>query len=224
MEVRGEMIMRPTVIEREILTGSAAHDYTKKMVETDLIVTATLVKHLLFTVKGAEQYRNEWNEANLSNREKLVEYLNQLLVHISTESIEESTVTYSTSEVAKFIGVSQQTINAWIRDGKIKGVEKDGSKWSKIPEDAEVILSNGKRFTIATLKANWEAENQEPEVNEITYLEHSIKELEEKYDGKTFEEVFGDKTILELTEEDTDASVWLSYKVRLESAKNARNN
>ena len=30
MEVRGEMIMRPTVIEREILTGSAAHDYTNR--------------------------------------------------------------------------------------------------------------------------------------------------------------------------------------------------
>lgn len=223
MEVRGEMIMRPTVIEREILTGSAAHDYTKKMVETDLIVTATLVKHLLFTVKGAERYRNEWDEDNLSNSEKLVEYLNQLLVHISTKSLQESTVTYSTSEVAKFVGVSQQTINAWIRDGKIKGVEKNGGKWSKIPEDAEVVLSNGKRFTITTLKSNWEAENQEPEVDEITYLEHSIREFEKKYNDKTFEEVFGDKTILELTEEDTDASVWLSYKVRLESAKNARN-
>lgn len=216
--------MRPTVIEREILTGSAAHDFTKKMVETDPIVTATLVKHLLFTVKGTEQFRNKWNEENLSNREKLVEYLNLLLVHISTESLQESTVTYSTSEVAKFIGVSQQTVNAWIRDGKIKGVDKEGNKWSKIPEDAKVILSNGKRFTIATLKTNWEAENQEPEVDEITYLEHSIKELEEKYDGKTFEEVFGDKTFLELTEEDTDASVWLSYRVRLESAKNVRNN
>ena len=150
------------------------------MVETDLIVTATLVKHLLFTVKGAEQFRNEWNEDNFSNREKLVEYFNLLLVHISTESIQESTVTYSTSEVAKFIGVSQQTINAWIRDGKIKGVEKYGNKWSKIPEDAEVVLSNGKRFTIATLKANWEFENQEPEVDEITYLEALNKRIRRK--------------------------------------------
>lgn len=223
MGVRGEMIMRPTVIEREILTGSAAHEYTKKMVENDPIVTATLVKHLLFTVKGAERYRNEWSEDNLSNREKLVEYLNQLLVHITTESIQQSVVTYSTSEVAKFIGVSQQTINAWIRDGKIIGAQKDGNKWTKVPEDAEVILSNGKRFTIATLKANWEFENQEPEVDEITYLECSIKDLEEKYDGKTFEEAFGDKTILELTDGDTDASVWLSYKVRLESARKTRN-
>ncbi|GIP33474.1 hypothetical protein [Paenibacillus sp. J2TS4] len=52
----------------------------------------------------------------------------------------------------------------------------------------------------------------------MTYLEQSIKELEKKY-GATFEETFGDKTIRELTEEDTDASVWLSYKVRLESVK-----
>ena len=222
MEVRGEMIMRPTVIERNILTGPAAHDYMKKMVEMDLIVTAALVKNLLFTVKGAEQYTREWKEEDLFNKEMLVEYAFKLFQHISEESSRDNTPTFSTTEVAKYIGVSPQTINTWLREGKISGVEKEGKKWSKIPEDAEVIFSNGKQVSIATLKANWEAENEEPEVDEITYLEYSIKELEDKYGGRPFEEVFGDKTIKELTQEDTDASVWWSYKARLASANSSR--
>ena len=44
-----------------------------------------------------------------------------------------------------------------------------------------------------------------------------IEEFEQKYGG-TFEEVFGDRTIKELTAEDTDASVWWSYKARLACA------
>lgn len=212
------MIMRPTVIERNILTGPAAHDYMKKMVEMDQLVTAALVKNLLFTVKGAEQYAKIWNEEDFFNKEMLVEYALKLLQHISEESARDNTLTFSTTEVAKYIGVSPQTINTWLREGKIIGVQKEGKKWSRIPEEAEIVFANGKQVSIATLKANWETENQEPEVNEITYLEHSIKELEEKYGGP-FEEVFGEKTIKELTEEDTDASVWYSYKARLASAK-----
>ncbi|MFD0712946.1 helix-turn-helix domain-containing protein [Paenibacillus sp. GCM10027626] len=212
------MIMRPTVIERNILTGSAAHEYMKKMVEMDQLVTAALVKNLLFTVKGAEKYSKIWKEEDLFNKEMLVEYAFKLLQHISEESARDNTPTFSTTEVAKYIGVSPQTINTWLREGKIIGVEKEGKKWSRIPGDAEVVFTNGKQVSIATLKANWETENEEPKVDEITYLEHSIKELEEKYGGP-FEEVFGDKTIKELTEEDTDASIWWSYKARLASAK-----
>ncbi|WP_144509562.1 hypothetical protein [Bacillus sp. FJAT-22090] len=99
-------------------------------------------------------------------------------------------------------------------------MEKEGKKCFRIPKDAEVIFTNGKQVSIAMLKANWEAENKEPEVDEITYLEKSIKDLEEKY-GRPLEEVFGNKTIKELTEADTDASVWWSYKVRLASAKSS---
>lgn len=192
------------------------------MVETDMIVTAALVKNLLYTVRGAERYARSWNDEQFVDKEGLLECGNRLLELISEESIREySVVTFSTSDVAKYIGVSQQTINAWLRDGKIVGVpEKEDKKWNRIPEEAEVIFQNGSQVSIRVLKENWEKENVIPVVDEKTYLELSIKELEDKYDGKTFEEVFGHKTINELTQEDTDASIWLSYKVRLESVKN----
>lgn len=212
------MIMRPTVIERSILTGPSAHSYLQKMIDFDMLTTAALIKNLLFTVKGAERYAKLWDEERLSDKAMVMEYALTLLQHISEESAREQVcVNFSTTEVAKYLGVSPQTINTWIRQGKIVGAEKDGQKWSKISEDAEVIFANGNRVPVAVLKANWEAENQEPDVDEVTYLQKSIEELEQKYGG-TFEEVFGEKTIKELTAEDTDASVWWSYKARLASA------
>lgn len=212
------MIMRPTVIERSILTGPSARSYLEKMIDFDMLTTAALIKNLLFTVKGAERYVKLWDEERLSDKAMVMEYALALLQHISEESAREQvSVNFSTTEVAKYLGVSPQTINTWIRQGKIVGAEKEGQKWSKISEDAEVIFANGNRVSVAVLKANWEAENQEPEVDEVTYLKKSIEEFERNYDG-TFEEVFGDKTIKELTAEDTDASVWWSYKARLASA------
>ncbi|MDO3409891.1 helix-turn-helix domain-containing protein [Saccharibacillus sp. CPCC 101409] len=210
--------MRPTAIERNLLTGTAARDYMKKMIETDHVLTAALVKNLIFTVKGAEQYSGSLNEEDLMNEERLIEYTAKIFQHISEESTRDNIPTFSTTEVAKYIGVSPQTINTWLREGKIIGVEKEEKKWSKIPEDAEVIFTNGKQVRIAVLKTNWEKENQQPEVDEIAYLEASIQELEKKYGGP-FEAVFGGKTIKELTVEDTDASVWWSYKARLKHAK-----
>ena len=211
--------MRPTVIERSILNGPRAHSYLQNMIEFDLPTTAALIKNLLFTVKGAERYVKLWDEEQLSDKAMVMEYALALLQHISEEAAREQvSVNFSTTEVAKYLGVSPQTINTWIRQGKIIGAEKEGQKWSKISEDAEVIFANGNRVSVAVLKANWEAENQNPEVDEITYLQKSIKEFEQN-NGGTFEEVFGDKTIKELTAEDTDASVWWSYKARLASAQ-----
>lgn len=212
------MIMRPTVIERSILTGSSAHSYLQKMVDSDMLITAALIKNLLFTVKGAERYIKLWDEERLSDKAMVMEYAVALFQHISEESARQQvSVNFSTTEVAKYLGVSPQTINTWIRQGKIVGAEKEGQKWSKISENAEVIFANGNRVSITILKANWEAENLEPEVDEVTYLQKSIEEFEQNYGG-TFEVVFGNKTIKELTAEDTDASVWWSYKARLASA------
>ncbi|WP_144509563.1 hypothetical protein [Bacillus sp. FJAT-22090] len=104
--------MSPTVIERNPLTSSAAHEYMKKMVEMDQLVTAALVKNLLFTVKGAEHYSREWKEEDLfNNKEMLVECVFKLFQHISEESARDSTPAFSTTEVAKYIGISPQTIN-----------------------------------------------------------------------------------------------------------------
>ncbi|WP_054942244.1 helix-turn-helix domain-containing protein [Paenibacillus ihuae] len=213
------MIMRPTVIERTMLTGAPAQSYVKSMVDTDILITAALLKNLLVTVKGAERYINLWDEAYLLDKDKLYEYTSMLLQHISQESGNEQTssVSFSTTEVAKYIGVSVQTINTWIREGKIKGVEKEEKRWARIPEDSVVTFANGKSVSVSVLKANWEAENQEPAVDEVTYLKESILEFEKNYGG-SFEEIFGDKTIRELTQEDTDASIWWSYKARLASA------
>ncbi|NMO94944.1 helix-turn-helix domain-containing protein [Paenibacillus lemnae] len=223
------MVMRPTVIERTILTGPSAEVFVKKMVETDQLLMAALVKNLLFTVKGAERYIHLWDETCFLDRERLSEYASTLLQHISRESSSEhpSHVSFSTTEVAKYIGVTVQTVNTWIREGKISGVEKERNRWTKIPEDAVITFAHGKAVPVSVLKANWEAENQEPQVDEAVYLNKSIQEFEQKYGGP-FEEIFGDKTIRELTEEDTDASVWWSYKARLSSAtaisRNKENN
>lgn len=217
------MIMRPTVIERSILNGPAAHELLEKMVDTDMSVVAAMIKNLLFTVKGTDKYIRNWNDDAFAGKESLLKLAEELFRHISEESAKESSdVTYSTTEVAKFAGVSVQTINTWLRENKIIGAPaRQGREHVKIPEDAEVIFGNGKRIPVSALKANWDKENEEPVVDEVTYLEQSIKELEKKY-GAAFEEIFGDKTIRELTEEDTDASVWLSYKARLESVKKSQ--
>ncbi|MEJ8305684.1 helix-turn-helix domain-containing protein [Saccharibacillus sacchari] len=210
--------MRPTAIERGLLTGEPARNYVKKMIETDRVLTAALFKNLTFAVRGAEPYDLSLSEEDLMNEEVLLDVTSKLFRHISEESNQENKITFSTTDVAKYIGVSPQTINTWLREGKIIGAEKDGKKWSRIPEDAEVIFAAGKRVSVSVLKANWEMENLQPEIDEVSYLKESLHKLEEKYGG-TFEEVFGGKTVKELTTEDTDASVWWSYKARLEHAK-----
>ncbi len=217
------MIMRPTAIERSILKGPAARGLIRKMVDTDMPVVAAIVKNLLFTVKGMDKYNQSWNDEAFSDRDSLLKLTEELLHHISEESAKESSdVTYSTTEVAKFAGVSVQTINTWLREKRIVGAPaRQGREHAKIPEEAEIIFGNGKRIPVSILKANWDKENEAPVVDEVTYLERSIKELENKY-GAAFEDIFGDTTIKELTQEDTDASVWLSYKARLESVKKSQ--
>jgi excisionase family DNA binding protein len=58
-----------------------------------------------------------------------------------------STLTYSTNEAAKKVGISKPTLLRWIRDKRVDDVKRDRNKW-RVFTDADVerikkVASNG---------------------------------------------------------------------------------
>ncbi|MCD9020786.1 helix-turn-helix domain-containing protein [Cohnella silvisoli] len=212
------MIMPMSTLEKAAFNQQAPSLF-RQMIELDYATSALLVKALAHSVKNADTIVRTWDENLFQDRLVLIEYFNKLTELISEEaSKQKSNIVYSTTDLSRYTGTTVQTINNWVRDGRIEGVIRHGREHLRIPEDAVVMFPNGNRVPVSVLKQNWENENEEPVVDEFTYLKNSIQELSEKYDGRSFEEVFGSKTILELTPgEDTDASVWKSYLTKLKS-------
>ncbi|RNB83007.1 DNA-binding protein [Brevibacillus nitrificans] len=216
------MIMPVTVMDK-LQFNEKKGAFIEKIIDTDFLTSALFFKYLIHSLKNTEPMIRDWDEVIFEDKDLFTRHFLMLIDHMESEvnSKEKNKITeiYTTSDLAKFIGVSQQTINKWINLGRIKGVNREGREHARIPDDAEVIYPNGVRILVSELKENWEKENEEPVTDEITYLRYCIDEFRKQYGGP-FEETLGKKTLLELTsDEETDASVWKSYLKRLNDAE-----
>jgi hypothetical protein len=202
--------------------------YIEKLIDVDFLASALFFKYLVHSLKNAEPLVRQWNEDIFEDREVFKRHFDLLVEFMIEEaSVKEKdklSELYSTSDLAKFIGVSQQSINKWIKTGKIRGVNREGREHAKIPDDAEVMYPNGVVLLVSELKEAWEKESVEPITDEVTYLKHCINEFKELYGG-SFEETLGALTLLDLTsEQETDASAWKSYLKRLSDAETTSSN
>lgn len=225
------MVMSVSIIDR-IQFEERKGVYVDRLIETDFVSSALFFKFLVSTLEELDPIMRQWNDSIFEDTEVFKQHFKILIEVIIKEELnrkekekkDKLSELYSTSDLAKFVGVTQQTINNWIKDERIVGVTREGRSHAKIPDDAEVIYPNGVRILVSELKAAWEKENIEPVTDEISYLKYCVSELQLKY-GDVFEKTLGAKTLLELTsEEETDATMWKSYLKRLNGAEASNSN
>ncbi|BCG57180.1 helix-turn-helix domain-containing protein [Paenibacillus sp. URB8-2] len=143
--------------------------------------------------------------------------LQRMLVHMVTVGTSEDALNvrmYSTGEVARFFGVSVATINNWVNQGRLLGVEKgERFKQVRIPENAVYHAPTGVQTTVADAAEAYEREQARlnrirpmTDAEELAELVNAVVHFEKKYDG-TYEETLGVKP--ELTpDESRDAQQW----------------
>jgi hypothetical protein len=156
--------------------------------------------------------------------EQVQEWLERLFLNMVQTGAEESRM-YTTGQLAKFFGVSVQTINQWIAQGRIQPVIKEGPfKHARIPETATYTTSLGEVLTIADIVDMYEEEIKTKQLNPDATEEDVLEDLrqtnaffEQKYNG-SFEETLGRKLVSEMTDqEQRDHDEWEYVVTRLRS-------
>lgn len=119
---------------------------------------------------------------------------------------------YTTSEVAKYFGVSTTTVNNWLAVNRFVGVNRSAPfKHARIPANTWWISATGKRIRLSDVIEMFEAESRTgpaPMTPEQELEQHraDIRRLEEKYGGP-FHETLGTREPNTLQEE-RDAWEW----------------
>ena len=153
--------------------------------------------------------------------------LQRILAHmVEMGASEEPAVRkYTTGEVARFFGVSIQTIHNWIAQGRFKGIPKrERGKQFRIPETAVYVSPFGKPITVAEAaelyaqeQARLKRDTMTPE-EELEELRKDVAFYERKYGG-SYEDTLGKRTDL-TPEEERDAALWASLIRMIERRQN----
>jgi len=123
---------------------------------------------------------------------------------------------YTTGEVARFFGVSIQTIHNWIAQGRFKGIPKrERGKQFRIPETAVYVSPFGEPISVAEAAEMYARQQKRlgldkpmTDEEELAILRREAAYFEQKYGG-SYEETLGRRTDL-TPEEERDAEEWLS--------------
>ncbi len=155
------------------------------------------------------------NISNIESPSDLSEQMRLLFVHMVKVGVEDepSSKTYTTGDVSRFFGVTVATVNNWINDNRITGVEKGVRfKQARIPETSIYKSVAGDVMTIREAAQLYEIEKSQISMGPLTpceELQEILKEIiffERKYGGEY-------KTTLAIKEvltpiEIRDASEW----------------
>lgn len=168
---------------------------------------------------------SQMSEGILENDEALEQCYQQLLTYLSEIAVEDQQETewYSTGDIAKFFGVSIQTIHNWVKEGRFIGIEKDTpNKQLRISGKTLWKAKNGRLHPVSEFVQEWEEEQKRTEqvsMNdgyEFDFLVDQLAKFEHKYGGD-FEITLGMKSTEEMTaQEESDASLWKYLKSRVE--------
>ncbi|WP_164684960.1 helix-turn-helix domain-containing protein [Brevibacillus reuszeri] len=205
---------------------------------SDAIIAAENPKDSLLWSKSILNYMEKVDPSSLQSLSEIMNspelgkkqhkiifrYLLEHIIKVGSEELQYER-TYSTGQIAKFFGVSTQTIHAWIKEGRISGVEKsERFKHIRIPETAIYLSSIKERFTIAQIIEMYEEEQakrgsvdagqEHTYAERLSQLSTEISIFENKYGG-SFENTLG-KVKTKSLEQERDASEWqyLMRKVR----------
>jgi hypothetical protein len=122
----------------------------------------------------------------------LSDQLKLLLVHMVRVGVEEETSAkiYTTGDIARFFGVTVATVNNWIYQNRLSGVEKGVRfKQARIPETSIYKSVMGDVMTVKEAAQLYEAEKDRTTIRPLTpceELQEILKEViffERKYEG-----------------------------------------
>lgn len=194
----------------------------------ELVKDAQQDERMSLVVKALANYIEK---SSLGNRDFLKEVdgllvrhdprsaLQQVLMHMVMvgTSDEPAVRKYTTGEVARFFGVSIQTIHNWIVQGRFKGVPeraRDNQQY-RIPETAVYVSPSGKPITVNEAAELYAQEQVRLECDKPITPEEELAELlkdlafyESKYGG-AYEDTLGKRANLS-PEEERDAALWAS--------------
>ena len=156
-----------------------------------------------------------FSEDVFSNR-KLLEEASSELINIILLN-EANIKTYTTGEVAEYIGVSIQTIHDWIKSGKLVGATRGGEQqqW-RIPETAIVKGLKGKTVDLKTIITEVNQVQDDNKISreiEIKIIQEELKYFQDKYETAEVLMDKKDKTDLE----NRDLQEWTYLNNRLKS-------
>lgn len=123
---------------------------------------------------------------------------------------------YTTGEIAMYMGVSVQTVNEWIKSGKITPVHRannETGQW-RIPTGAKVVLRNGSSYS---LKEVIQEKEQISKGSKYATREEELSSIMEElafYQGKYsnyFELLYNTNRS---AEEERDLKLWLYWQQR----------
>jgi hypothetical protein len=164
---------------------------------------------------------NEINENDLADPSVVKSIYTEIIKYMATISVDEQQgeIIYKTGDLARIFGVSQTTINNWIKEGRFSKVERDGkNKHAKIPESSIWTANNGQQKTIKQIAEEYALEkNKITEKEEKTLLQKEVKFFEEKY--QTSYEALKNKEN-KSEEEEEDLEIWGYLLHRLGSLLN----
>lgn len=186
--------------EREIALAEAIMIpslITQQLEQQDGIHLSTFLKVLLKYIEktspaSAEYLLQQIHLEDTLTLQQLQQYFQLILVHqinIATDPTI-SNRKYTTGDIARFFGVSLATVNNWIHNGRIIGVQKgERFKQARIPEDAIYLSATGENMTIKEASELYDTELKKTSLRSITAIEE-MKELvdaiyhyEQKYNG-----------------------------------------
>ncbi len=212
--------------EKEVLIKEIMPELSKYVAEEGAkghIFLKALSNYILKTTPNADfllgQACIEVKDANPEFIRQSVSRLMSYVIEVATDE-NKFVVQYTTGQMAKFMGVSVQTINNWIHEGRFLGVEKkEKNKQARIPENAIFISSAGERIPVQELVEmyNEQLKKQNADFGKLMYsqqLTEISKEIgwfEEKYGGD-YQATLGAKKTL-TSEEERDAAEW-RYLIR----------
>lgn len=197
---------------------SAAVDFAKEMPQDDRmpLVVKALANYIEKSPVGNRSILKEVDDF-LARREPRIalQRILEHMVEIGTSN-EQAVRKYTTGEVARFFGVSIQTIHNWIDQGRFKGLpQRSRRKQYRIPETSVYASPFGETILVAEA-AEMYAQQQKrlrldkpmTDEEELAILRKEAAYFEQKYGG-SYEETLGRRANL-TPEEERDVEEWLS--------------
>jgi transposase-like protein len=226
------MKMALTYYERTEFTEHA-DDIVERMIK-DEKYSMLLFKILTLTVRNSDTIAYDWDESIFEDQKKFRNKLVQLLLHAANEAFDISKQTavtaqldtprpiskvelrgYTSKDLAKFFGVSQTTINKWVKQQRFDGISRtyEGENLY-FPPTTLFTSPNGKKYLISDVVAQYTEENLSSFKSEFDVAQEQNAYYTKKYKG-TYEDKLGAKQEEWTPEEEMDAHTWKFYLEKL---------
>lgn len=229
-----EVKIMTQLTEREIALAEAIMIpslITQQLEQQDGIHLSTFLKVLLKYIEktspaSAEYLLQQIHLEDTLTLQQLQQYFQLILVHQINMATDPtiSNRKYTTGDIARFFGVSVATVNNWIHNGRIIGVQKgERFKQARIPEDAIYLSATGENMTIKEASELYDTELKQTSLRSITAIEE-MKELvdavyhyEQKYNG-AYEDVIATFNIV-TAQQQRDFTEWQQLLQTLQDVK-----